>query len=294
MVITAARNEEQFVPETIKSMLSQTLRPLQWVIVDDGSYDSTPDILKALRETNDWVVTVSRADRGYDQRGFGIAEALHDGIAAVSADEYEYLAIVDADVRFDEQFFERLLAVFDREPDLGMAGGLGYERVDGKLVAIEQAPDTVFGATRVYRRACFEQIGGIEIAWGWDAIDETRARMIGWGVRTVGDIAFEHLKHQTLDDKFEHGTSAYVMGSSFGYVLARSIWRMGRAPYVVGGVALMAGYLQAAFRRLDRVGDEAYRRALRQDQASRFRSRLRRDATITTTTDQDAATGGKA
>src|SRR5438876_2531744 len=63
-MITPARDEEQFITGTIESVLCQTMRPLEWIIVDDGSMDSTRAIIYRAAERHSWVRTLRRENRG--------------------------------------------------------------------------------------------------------------------------------------------------------------------------------------------------------------------------------------
>ena len=65
IVITPVRDEEKFIEKTIQSILSQTIRPIEWIIVNDGSTDNTGEIIDKYANQHNWIKTVHREDRGF-------------------------------------------------------------------------------------------------------------------------------------------------------------------------------------------------------------------------------------
>ena len=63
VLITPARNEEAFIELTMKSVVNQTVRPVKWVIVSDGSTDSTDAIVKKYAAEHDWIELITMPER---------------------------------------------------------------------------------------------------------------------------------------------------------------------------------------------------------------------------------------
>ena len=63
VLVTPVRNEERFIEKTLASVCAQTLLPERWVIVDDGSNDRTPDIVKKYAREYPWIELVRRPQR---------------------------------------------------------------------------------------------------------------------------------------------------------------------------------------------------------------------------------------
>src|SRR3990167_2931694 len=153
VVITPARNEGRGLQDTIVRMAAQTVRPLQWVIVDDGSQDETGEIIDSYSRKYSWITAVHRPDRGFRSPGGGVMEAFMDGYRSLTAEKWEYIVKFDADLSPDSDYFEKCLAHFQVEPKLGIGGGTVYNITRGQMV-IESAPVFhVRGATKIYRRA---------------------------------------------------------------------------------------------------------------------------------------------
>lgn len=287
VVITPVRNEVEFIGQTIHSVAAQTLLPRQWVIVDDGSTDATGDILLAASRNLPWLTTLRRPDRGFRKSGGGVVEAFYDGYAAVREANWDFLVKLDGDLSLEPDYFERCLAHFAAEPRLGIGGGTIYVLQDGqpKVDSPRDPPFHVRGATKVYRRECWEQIHPLLAVPGWDTIDEVKANMYGWATRTFPELTL--LQHRTtgaVDGRwanwFKNGVANYATGYHPAFMLAKCVRRSWDKPRLVAAAALWAGFCSGYLRRHPRVEDEAVRRYLRKQQLRRL---LRKPSIYATT-----------
>jgi glycosyltransferase involved in cell wall biosynthesis len=275
VIITPARNEEAFLDSTIESVISQTARPIEWVIVNDGSTDRTQEILDEYAQAYGWIRLVQRPDRGFRQNGGGVMEAFFNGLWRLKTPGWEFLVKLDADVSFEPRYFERLFAEFRADPKLGIGGGTIYYEDNGAR-RFEVCPSFhVRGATKVYRRACWEAIGGLISAPGWDTIDELKANMLGWRTKTFADIQLRHYRPTSSGDArwggyVKDGRADYVAGYHPLYMLAKFLTRLGQRPYVIGALALSYGFISGYLRRLPRVDDRALVRYVRKQQLGRL------------------------
>ncbi|MGA4578899.1 glycosyltransferase family 2 protein [Limisphaera sp. VF-2] len=273
VVITPVRNEADRFPRTIASMVAQTRRPARWVIVDDGSTDGTGRVAEEAAREHDWIRVLHRADRGRRLPGTGVMEAFHEGCVLVADLSWEYLVKLDGDLAFPSDYFARCLEHFEKDPRLGIGGGVVCKRVAEQLI-VEAADDPAFhvrGATKIYRRACWEQIGGLLRLPGWDTVDELKANMLGWSTRTFPELKVEQLKDTgTADGRWrnwvKNGLANYVACYDPLFMLAKCLRRGLRWPYLVGGLALAWGYLSGYLRRMPRVDDSEFRRYVRRHQ----------------------------
>jgi glycosyltransferase involved in cell wall biosynthesis len=275
VVISPVRNEAQFIEQTIQAMINQTVKPSEWIIVNDGSTDETGDIVARYAAHYSWIKPINRQDRGYRQRGPGVVDAFYEGFGQITHTDYEVVVKLDGDLSFEPSYFEELLKQFAANPRLGIASGQPYV-FDGKEWVTEKPliPCT-HGPTKLYRRECFEAIGGIQRSLGWDSIDDWKARMLGWQT-----ASFEYLRvlhHRTwgaatgaLKSRVEQGQGAYFMGYHPLYMLARCIRRMVDRPYVLSGLAMLWGYFSDWLKRREKVNDPAMIRFLRQNQLRRL------------------------
>lgn len=275
VVITPVRDEEEHLEETIKSVVNQTVRPTEWMIVDDGSTDRTPKIIDMYAANYPWIRAVHRANRGYRKSGGGIVDAFNDGYQALLSQDWEFVVKLDGDLSFDPAYFERILDCFKAEPALGIAGGTLYSLHNGKMKVERNPQFHVRGATKVYRRECWEQIGGLWPAAGWDTIDETSASMRGWITKSVPDIpAFHHRATGGADglwyDSVKHGRIWYVVGYHPLFVLASCLYRALHKPYLVRSVGGLYGFMHAYVTRVPRVSDSALIKFVRSQQIKRL------------------------
>ncbi|MCL2504012.1 MAG: glycosyltransferase family 2 protein [Coriobacteriia bacterium] len=282
-VVTPARNEAGYIRHTLESVTRQTEQPAIWVIVDDGSTDETAKIVGEFAQGHRFIKLLSLTDdaKKNPDRLLWAAEvvAFNTGLAEVDMDAVDFIVKLDGDLRFGPEYFAALLDEFERDPSLGMAGGYCYEIRDGVRI-IEWNPRThVRGPTKMYRKACFEQIGGIPPVYAWDALDEIKAQMHGWRTGSF-DLIVDHLKATgtiggLLHARVRQGIGAYLLGYHPLFLFARAARLALGSPYVIGGPAFLWGYLKAAFRKLPRIADPETVRYLRAQQMGRLRGLFR-------------------
>lgn len=277
VVITPARNEAAHLPNLICAMAEQSVRPVLWILVDDGSTDGTREVMAKAAARYDWIRVVARPDRGRRAVGGGVVEAFNDGLAAIDCD-WDFIAKVDADVTFDPRYIEMLLGRFNLDPKLGSASGKCF-RVEAHGDVEEFLIDEmVSGAWKCWRRACFQDIGGLVQAVMWDGIDFHRARQTGWTTRSFADPVLRIRHHRLMGStdrsvyrgRIRWGRGQWFMGTHPAYILASAGLRMLEKPYVVGGILIAFGYFAAAFERRPRYDLDGFRADLRRWQMRRL------------------------
>lgn len=272
VLISPCRNEADHMRHTLDSVIAQTVTPALWVIVDDGSTDTTPDILRDYAGTHPWIRVVTNPDRGHRAVGPGVIEAFYAGLAEVPFSEFDYLCKLDLDLDLPAGYFEELMQRMEADPRLGSASGKPYFRnTAGRWISEKCGDEMSVGMTKFYRVACFHAIGGFVRAVMWDAIDCHKARQLGWRNRSWDDPAlrFEHLRPMGSSSKsifhgrMRHGAGQYFMGSDPIYFTATALYRMVHPPYIAGGLATLWGYVLAALQRRPRNDDPTLRRYIR-------------------------------
>jgi poly-beta-1,6-N-acetyl-D-glucosamine synthase len=277
VVVTPVRNEEAHIGRTIESMVAQTLRPARWVLVNDGSTDRTGDILQQAASQHSWIEVVHRADRGFRKSGAGIVEAFYDGFAQIQGLPWDFLVKLDGDLSFESDYFEKCLGKFERDPKLGVGGGVICRPGPGTHVA--ETPGIpafhVRGATKIYRRACWEAMGGLPKAPGWDTIDELRANMLGWTTRTFTDVAL--IQHRPTGraesawkDWVKNGRANYMTGYHPLFMLFKCVKRTLSRPVLVASLGLAWGFLTGYLQRVPPAADPELISYVRREQVKRL------------------------
>ena len=274
-IITPARDEEKFIEKTIKSVISQTVLPLRWIIVDDGSEDSTAKIALSYAGQYSWIKVVVRENRGYRNSNGGEVEAFYHGLNLYRDCEWDYLVKLDADVSFDKNYFAGCLRYFLDNPKLGIGGGKLFSYFKGSLKFEPHPRFHVRGATKIYRKECWNAIGGIEKMPGWDTIDEVKANMVGWQTVTFDDpVLVQHRMTGAADSVFRshvnRGIGCYCIGYHPLYLFVKSIKLLLAKPGIKGAVGLVYGFLQGHLKRISRIEEKDVIRYLRRQQLNRL------------------------
>jgi biofilm PGA synthesis N-glycosyltransferase PgaC len=275
VIISPVRDEEAHIEATIGAVTAQTALPLEWVIVDDGSSDRTGQIIDEYAARIPWIKVIRRPNRGFRKSGGGVVEAFYGGFDLVQHKAWEFVVKLDGDLTFSPDYFSRTFEYFSNDPRLGIGGGDIYHDQDGELKLEKNPRFHVRGATKIYRRACWEAIGGLLAAPGWDTIDEVKANMMGWSTYAFEDLKVLHHRYTgdaegQLRDKVKHGVACYVSGYHPLFVAASCCARIVKKPYVVGAAAVCCGFLKGYLTGLPRVRDPRLIDYLRTQQLRRL------------------------
>ncbi len=278
VIITPVRDEEAYLSSTIDSVARQTFRPKEWVIVNDGSTDGTGSLIDEAAVKYPWIRPVHRTNRGFRKSGGGVVEAFNDGYRALEYQDWDFIVELDGDLSFEPEYFEKCFEHFGRDQKLGLGGGSIYHIVNGKQL-LESCPAFhVRGATKIYRRACWQGLGGLLPAPGWDTLDEVKAQMQGWHTRTFPELILTHHRRTgaadgTWGSLIKNGRANYISGYHPLFMAAKCLSRLVRRPFVVGSAALAYGFLSGYLKRMQQVDDPALIRYLRAQQVARLLGR---------------------
>ncbi len=280
-LITPARNEEAFIELTIKSMVAQTVKPLRWVIVSDGSTDRTDEIVRSYLSANPWMELLRMPERR--ERHFaGKVMAFQAGRAKLGDLPYDVIGNLDADVSFESEHFQYLVSKFTENLKLGVVGAPFIEESRGYDYRFSNI-ENVWGGCQLFRRECFEEIGGYVAAKGGcvDHIAVISARMKGWKTRTFTERVCVHhrtmgtAQHSGLAAKFRDGAKDYSVGNHPFWELFRTVYQMSRRPLFVGGVALALGYVWSMIRLVERPVSHEFVAFTRREQIQRLKAFLK-------------------
>jgi hypothetical protein len=283
VLITPARNEAAFIERTIQSVAKQTVRPIRWVIVNDGSTDDTRRIVGHYAAMYDWIDVVDMPERR-DRSFAAKVHAFNAGYDKAKVLAHDIVGNLDGDVSFEEDFLEFLVGRFADDSALGVAGTIfreagGYNSETDSF----EGQTHVSGQCQLFRRDCFEAIGGYvpHRSGGIDWIAVTTARMMGWRTRSFREKSFFHhrslgtAERGRLASAFSYGEKDYYLGGHPLWELFRVAYRMSKRPYVVEGLAVGVGYLSASVRRIHRPVSPELMRFHRKEQIRKLRTILR-------------------
>jgi glycosyltransferase involved in cell wall biosynthesis len=281
-LITAARNEEKLIRQTIESVIAQTVRPVRWVIVSDGSTDRTDEIVMEYVARHSWIELL-RMPEHRDRSFAAKAGCFNAGLLRLDRVFFDIVGNLDADITFDSDYYEFLLTRFAEDPRLGVAGTPYVEdptRPDLHTYAHRFADlHHVSGACQMFRKQCFAEVGGYTPirGGGIDWVAVTSARMKHWNTQTfLGRVCVHHramgrADRSPLRARFRHGQEDYLLGGHPAWQLVRGLFQMKNKPIVLGGLSLLAGYMWALLTRKPRPISNDLVRFHRAEQVVRLR-----------------------
>jgi glycosyltransferase involved in cell wall biosynthesis len=282
VLITPARNEAEYLELTLKSVVAQTVVPVKWVIVSDGSTDGTDDLVRKYAADNPWIELVQMPER--TERHFaGKALAVNAGHARMDGLQYEVIGNLDADVSFEPDYFAFLMDRFAENSKLGVAGTAfreGNLSYNYEFVGIEH----VSGMCQMFRRECYEAIGGYVAirSGGIDLIAVLSARAKGWETRTFVEKTFIHHRkqsgalHSGLSERVHMGRKDYLLGNHPLWEIFRAVYQMAHKPYFIGGFLVLAAYFWNWIRGVERTIPAQLMKLRRSDQMKRLKSVVQR------------------
>lgn len=281
IIITAVRDEAKYVERTIESVLAQTVKPAEWALVNDGSTDRTGEIIRRYADRYAWIKPITRENRGYRKPGQGVVEAFYEGFSSLSTRDYNYIVKLDGDLIFPECYFEKCFERFAQNGSLGIGGGIVYSIVNGNKTLEKNPIFHVRGATKIYRRECWETIGGIERLTGWDTIDEVKANMHGWKTMTFPELEVIQLRRTgsmngSFNNMVKNGRANYISHYHPLFVIIKAFRRAFKKPFLMESIAILYGYVGAAIKRENRIDDINFRNYIRNQQLRKitFRSSI--------------------
>jgi len=277
VLITPARNEEGYLEKTIEAVISQTIRPRKWIIVSDGSVDRTDEIVTEYARNHNFIQLLRAGEQR--QKDFGSkVRAFQAGYDLLSGTSYSFVGNLDADVSFGPDYYQQILERFGANPELGVAGGIIWERVGEQFVPQRISLNSVAGAVQLFRRQCFEAFGGYipMKSGGIDAAAEIMARMHGWKAQTFPEIpVYHHRRVSTgkvtiLSTRFHQGMTNYLLGYHPLFQIMSCLYRVVDRPYLIGSALMLLGYGWSCLRRYQRAVPFEVVEFLRSEQKARM------------------------
>ena len=273
VLFTPVRDEEQYIGAMMQSILAQTIRPARWIIVDDGSIDSTCEIIARYQQGHDFIELLRLPRR--DRRRPGGEGAIDCALHGLCLEDFDFLARFDADLCFESNYIAGILGEFEKDPSLGIAGGGLFVEKDGTLQPEKAPAYHVRGALKMYRRECFEQIGRLATCMGWDTIDEVSAWTKGWATKSFFQYRVIHRRPTgeglpTRRIYWKRGEGEYFTWSDPLFVMAKAFKIARDSRGVTAPLSFLAGFAACYFSRPGRLRHAVFVVARRKQQRARM------------------------
>ena len=277
ILITSAHNESGLIENTIKSVIDQEIKPVEWIIIDDGSSDNTSEIVTKFAADYSFIkLFKKKADfkRDFSSK----VNAIHLAVSRITILDYNYLGILDADITFSSSYYASVLSKFEKNKKLGIVGGLIYDIVNGKTIPLFLHPNITRGAVQFFKRECWEEIGGLlPLKYGGeDSAACFSARLKGWEVENFPDLlGYHHRLAGTADRsifkaRFREGFVEYHLGYHPLFESVKAISRYKEKPFIVGSMVRIVGYWFANIKREKRLISKELISFIRKEQISRL------------------------
>lgn len=258
VIVTPVKNEEKFIRKTLDSIISQELLPLKWVIVDDGSTDSTLKILQEYEKLFPWIKIISNHTFNEVRSGGSkVVKAFYKGYPLVENLDYDFIVKLDGDLELPINYFKLISECFKTNPKVGMCGGYILNKINESLIPEPYSEYHVRGAFKAIHKKCFSDIGGFKPIWNWDSVDEMDAMVQGWETKVL-DIPVIHFRptsgaYNPYKQNYKDGYDAFCLRNSISLLLLRSIPRLFKKPIIIGAFCYVYGYFEALLKREKRI-----------------------------------------
>ncbi len=227
-IIIPAYNEEAFIGLTLQSLLSQTILPSKIIVVNDNSTDKTADIVLHFAKVNPFIHLVNKTSEAIHLPGSKVIQAFQKGFESIKNDDFDIIVKLDGDLILPNNYFETIIKHFKSEERIGMVGGFAYiQKNDDWVLENLTDKDHIRGAFKAYKKKCFEEIGGLKPAMGWDTVDELLCKFYLWKIVTDETLKVKHLKptgsNYNRAARYKQGEAFYMLGYGFWITTIASI-----------------------------------------------------------------------
>jgi glycosyltransferase involved in cell wall biosynthesis len=216
LIIIPAHNEEANLSFTLESLQQQSFRDFKIVVVNDGSTDATPEVIKRFTETDSRFETIN-LQKSAHQPGSKVVAAFKNGLKTQNSEEFDVICKFDADIILSENYLQTVNETFQNNPKYGLVGGLLYVEKNGNWVYEGNSNKShVRGPMKAYRKECFDAMGGIRETLGWDNIDAILLENLGWKEVVLPELQVKLLKVKgndyTIKPADYYGRYFYFLG----------------------------------------------------------------------------------
>jgi len=269
ILITPCKNEAKNLPNLIKSISSQSITPIVWLIINDASTDGTYEILKMAAKYHDWIIDIQLNEKSERDRGMHLASITKMGFdTAITyctehGFDYEYLGNIDADLTVEPDFFENLITELENNPELGIASGGTDYTIGSKIVRAKISFDEPSGGDMLIRKKCFEDCEGVKVSYAYDSVLKAKAKLKGWKTMRFEDNIATEIRDVSSAEGYwkgylHKGKVAYYLNYNPIHVIGKSVLFFSIKPHYTG-LAFLLSYFINMVKRKERIDDDEVR-----------------------------------
>lgn len=239
-IILTCRNSETTIGKTLDSIFNQTQKPDYIIVINDGSTDSTLDILTKYKHANKNFHIISHPDWGYDVTR--IVKNWNEAIKYTKENKFqptEYHMISQDDSSYSPTYAQEIITEMNSNKKLMAVSG-----------DAENSSNLVpRGNGRFIRNSIFEKTiwhGFYPEKMGYESAILYEAERLGYGYKIMKDTKFEHLRQLGAIHKFyEWGPSMKTLGYHPLYVISRFLKNFitGKETGRIGAIRMLYSFI---------------------------------------------------
>ena len=277
-IVIPAHNEADFIGKTLESLVKQTLQPKRIVVVDDQSSDNTSEVVLEYAKKYPFLELIETTSSEAHLPGSKVVNAFQKGFDSLDKN-FDVICKFDADLIFPRNYLETISRIFLDNPEVGMAGGFCHIQKEEKWI-LENLTDKdhIRGALKAYRKACFQNIGGLKASMGWDTVDELLAQYHGWKIQTEPRLKVKHLRPTGFTynkkAKWKQGEAFYKLRYGFliSFIASAKLAAMKNNPALLKDY--LYGYYNASKQKLPFLVNEKEGAFIRRLRYKKMKSKL--------------------
>lgn len=275
ILITPIKDEENNIKLLKETVLTQTLKPLLWVIIDSNSSDNSFELAEKLSKGYEWIHVIKQErifEKGYGHINF--AQAVNEGynFAKTFCDKneiaYKYISKVDAAVSLEPDYYEVLVEEMEQNSNLAFACGVLHVLLeDNKRMICNPSPHSkTVGVQdqRIYKKEFFEEMNGYPLNYSPDTILLIKAINRKWDIKVTKRTHYEKRRiagiggsNISIWNAYKlKGKAMYTLGYDIVFVLFNSIYNSFKFPPHYQFIASVYGYLLCFIKRENKIDDK--------------------------------------
>ena len=150
VIVTPFRDEEKYIEVTINAVIHQSIKPVEWLFIDDNSIDNSPNIVKKYSKDFPFIRIEKMPIATERAPGSGVMRAFNYGYSIIQNKDHDFVVKLDADLSFNHDFFGNVFVAFENNPRLGIASGLVIDKISSTVYKVFE--ENTYGAIKIYRK----------------------------------------------------------------------------------------------------------------------------------------------